>query len=157
MKPGTAPGRYANLDGLRAVAALGVMVEHLLGDLLRQIPAATGPASLFARSVVENLSLGRFGVALFFLISGVAVLLTAAPLWLANNVFHMRQNLAGFELAVLDFFLAFVIGNLLGMAFRFWSLRKFAFPDEEPRGGPGGSTEPDPSSDDLTDEELGHA
>ncbi|GAA4673704.1 hypothetical protein GCM10023197_31430 [Gordonia humi] len=94
---------------------------------------------------------------LFFLISGIAVLLTAAPLWLANNVFHMRENLAGLELAVLDFFLAFIIGNILGMAFRFWSLRKFAFPEEEPRGGPGGSTEPDPASDDLTDEELGHA
>nr|WP_052232627.1 acyltransferase [Methylobacterium sp. ZNC0032] len=65
--------RYAHLDGLRAVAALAVMVEHLLGDLLRQAPNATGPMSLAARSVVESLSLGRFGVALFFLISGFVV------------------------------------------------------------------------------------
>ncbi|MCF8590286.1 GtrA family protein [Gordonia sp. HY366] len=94
---------------------------------------------------------------LFFLISGVAVLLTAAPLWLANNVFGMRENLAGLELAVLDFLLAFIIGNLFGMAFRFWALRRFAFPDEEPRGGDGGSTDVNPNPDELTDEELGHA
>jgi peptidoglycan/LPS O-acetylase OafA/YrhL len=65
--------RYAHLDGLRAIAALAVMVEHLFGDLLRQAPSATGAMSTVARSVVENLSLGRFGVALFFLISGFVV------------------------------------------------------------------------------------
>lgn len=65
--------RYAHLDALRAVAALSVMVEHLFGDLLRQAPAATGPMSTLARSVVENLSLGRFGVVLFFLLSGFVV------------------------------------------------------------------------------------
>ncbi len=65
--------RHVYLDGLRAIAALGVMVEHLFGDLIRQAPSATGPVSMAARSVVENLSLGRFGVALFFLISGFVV------------------------------------------------------------------------------------
>lgn len=65
--------RYAHLDALRAVAALSVMVEHLFGDLLRQAPAATGPMSTLAQSLVENLSLGRFGVVLFFLISGFVV------------------------------------------------------------------------------------
>ncbi|WP_306223468.1 acyltransferase family protein [Bosea beijingensis] len=65
--------RYAHLDGLRAIAALAVMVEHLFGDLLRQAPSATGPMGAVARSIVENLSLGRFGVALFFLVSGFVV------------------------------------------------------------------------------------
>lgn len=65
--------RYAHLDGLRAIAALAVMLEHLFGDLLRQVPSATGSMSGMARSVVESLSLGRFGVALFFLISGFVV------------------------------------------------------------------------------------
>lgn len=65
--------RYAHLDGLRAIAALAVMVEHLLGDLLQQVPLGTGPMSMAARSIVETLSLGRFGVALFFLISGFVV------------------------------------------------------------------------------------
>ncbi|MFT4085784.1 MAG: GtrA family protein [Gordonia sp. (in: high G+C Gram-positive bacteria)] len=91
---------------------------------------------------------------LFFGISAVAVLLTAAPLWLGNNVFDMRHNLDGLDLAILDFFLAFILGNLLGMAFRFWALRRFAFPEESPKGE-GGST--DPKVIDVSDEELGHA
>eukprot|EP01042_Synura_sphagnicola_P031029 gene31029-39949_t len=51
MNSAPARRRYANLDALRAVAALAVMVEHMLGDLLRQAPAATGPMSALARSV----------------------------------------------------------------------------------------------------------
>jgi peptidoglycan/LPS O-acetylase OafA/YrhL len=73
MNPATTRPRYANLDALRAVAALAVMVEHMFGDLLRQASASTGPISTLAESVVQNVSLGRFGVALFFLISGFVV------------------------------------------------------------------------------------
>jgi peptidoglycan/LPS O-acetylase OafA/YrhL len=73
MTPAMPRRRYANLDALRAIAALAVMVEHMLGDLLRQAPSATGPVSALAQSVVQNLSLGRFGVVLFFLISGFVV------------------------------------------------------------------------------------
>lgn len=65
--------RYANLDALRALAALAVMVEHMFGDLLRQAPAGAGPISNLVQSVVQNVSLGRFGVVLFFLISGFVV------------------------------------------------------------------------------------
>src|ERR1700761_8409077 len=65
--------RYANIDGMRAIAALGVMVEHLFGDLLRQTPAESGPMHAVAYSVIHTFSLGRFGVALFFLISGFVV------------------------------------------------------------------------------------
>lgn len=94
---------------------------------------------------------------LFFGISGIGVLLAAAPLWLGNNVFDMRANLGNLELAVVDFLLAFILGNLLQMAFRFWALRRFAFPDEQLPVGQGGSTDVDPSADELSDEELGHA
>lgn len=65
--------RYAHIDGLRAIAALGVMIEHLFGDLLRQTATAAGPMSAVGNSVVRSLSLGRFGVALFFMISGFVV------------------------------------------------------------------------------------
>src|ERR1700761_2189949 len=73
MSIGMTRRRYANIDGLRAIAALGVMIEHLFGDLLRQTPPASGPMNSVAHSVIENFSLGRFGVALFFLISGFVV------------------------------------------------------------------------------------
>lgn len=105
--------RYAQLDALRAIAALAVMVEHMFGDLLRQVPSATGPVSALARSAVENLSLGRFGVALFFMISGFVVPFSVAgerPLrhfaisrlfrlypafWLALAVLATTASLAG--------------------------------------------------------------
>ena len=73
MTIGTTHQRYANVDGLRAIAALGVMIEHLFGDLLRQTRPAAGPINAVADSVVQSVSLGRFGVALFFLISGFVV------------------------------------------------------------------------------------
>lgn len=94
---------------------------------------------------------------LFFVISGIGVLLAAAPLWIANNLFSLRAAPEGLKLAILDFFLAYIIGNFLQMAFRFWALRRFAFPEEMPRGGEGGSTEPTGNLAELTDEELGHA
>ncbi|UPW10970.1 GtrA family protein [Gordonia terrae] len=94
---------------------------------------------------------------LFFAISGVGVILQAAPLFVANNVFDMRSNLTVSEVVVVDFVLGFVIGNLLQMAFRFWALRKFAFPEEQLRGGDAGSTDLHPSLAELNDEELGHA
>jgi peptidoglycan/LPS O-acetylase OafA/YrhL len=65
--------RYANIDGLRAIAALGVMIEHLFGDLIRQTSPGAGPMRMVADTVVHHVSLGRFGVALFFLISGFVV------------------------------------------------------------------------------------
>ncbi|MGV9824525.1 GtrA family protein [Gordonia sp. NPDC003429] len=94
---------------------------------------------------------------LFFFISGIGVLLAAAPLWLANNVFDLRSNLDPLQLAVVDFILGFLIGNILQMAFRFWALRKFAFPVEQLSGGEAGSTDLHPTEDELNDEELGHA
>jgi peptidoglycan/LPS O-acetylase OafA/YrhL len=73
MSTGMTPQRYANIDGLRAIAALGVMIEHLFGDLLRQTAPAAGPMNAVGNALVHSVSLGRFGVALFFLISGFVV------------------------------------------------------------------------------------
>ena len=88
---------------------------------------------------------------LFFVISGIGVVLAAAPLWVANNVFNLREAPAGLELAILDFFLAYIIGNFLQMAFRFWALRRFAFPEVVPVGGEGGSTDVRPTLAALTE------
>lgn len=65
--------RFANIDGLRAVAALCVMVEHMFGDLLRQTAPGAGPMRAMGTALSQSVSLGRYGVAIFFLISGFVV------------------------------------------------------------------------------------
>lgn len=67
---------------------------------------------------------------LFFTISGIGVVIAAAPLWIANNVFDVRSSVSFTTLVVVDFVLNYIIGNLLQMVFRFWSFRRWVFPEE---------------------------
>ena len=95
---------------------------------------------------------------LFFSISGIGVIIAAAPLFIANNIFDIRQGHASLTmLVIVDFVLNYIIGNLLQMAFRFWALRKFAFPDENARGAAAGSTDFDPTEEEAAEEQLGHS
>ncbi|MFF0816556.1 GtrA family protein [Rhodococcus sp. NPDC003318] len=83
---------------------------------------------------------------LFFVISLIGVVISAAPLWIANNIFDVRADQASVTtVVIIDFVLNYIIGNLLQMAFRFWALRRFAFPDENARGG----SDFDPTPDEL--------
>ena len=71
---------------------------------------------------------------LFFAISGIGVLIAAGPLWIANNIFDIRDTNESLTMVVvIDFVLNYIIGNLLQMAFRFWALRRFAFPEDNAR------------------------
>jgi hypothetical protein len=68
---------------------------------------------------------------MFFGVSGVGVLLSMAPLWFSSYVLMLRVpevSLTNENIA--DFVSAYVIGNLLQMAFRFWAFRRWVFPDE---------------------------
>ncbi|CAM3041963.1 GtrA family protein [Prescottella defluvii] len=67
---------------------------------------------------------------LFFTISGIGVLIAAAPLWIANNLFDIRTSLGFGTLVVVDFVLNYIIGNLFQMVFRFWSFRRWVFPED---------------------------
>lgn len=68
---------------------------------------------------------------LFFAISLIGVVIAAAPLWIANNIFDIRAGRASVTaVVVIDFVLNYIIGNLLQMVFRFWALRRFAFPEQ---------------------------
>ncbi|MFI5501853.1 GtrA family protein [Nocardia asteroides] len=68
---------------------------------------------------------------LFFGVSGIGVILSNIPLWISSYVFDLRQPNVSFLVEnVADFISAFVIGNLLQMAFRFWAMRRWVFPDE---------------------------
>lgn len=68
---------------------------------------------------------------LFFGVSGVGVVLAMLPLWLSRYVFDLQVphvSLTAENIA--DFLSAYLIGNLLQMAFRFWAFRRWVFPDE---------------------------
>ncbi|MFE3545031.1 GtrA family protein [Nocardia sp. NPDC059177] len=68
---------------------------------------------------------------LFFGVSGVGVILSNIPLWISSYMLHLRQPDVSFLTEnIADFVSAFVIGNFLQMAFRFWAMRRWVFPDE---------------------------
>lgn len=68
---------------------------------------------------------------LFFAVSGIGVMLSNIPLWISSYVLDLRQPNVSFLVEnVADFVSAFVIGNILQMAFRFWAMRRWVFPDE---------------------------
>ncbi len=68
---------------------------------------------------------------LFFAISGVGVLLAMAPLWFSSYVLQLRVPAVSLTMEnIADFISAYIIGNLLQMAFRFWAFRRWVFPDE---------------------------
>ena len=68
---------------------------------------------------------------LFFGVSAVGVLLSMAPLWFSSYVLQLRAPMVSLTIENLaDFVSAYIIGNLLQMAFRFWAFRRWVFPDE---------------------------
>ena len=68
---------------------------------------------------------------LFFAFSGVGVLLSMAPLWISSYVLQLRVPMVSLTAEnIADFISAYLIGNLLQMAFRFWAFRRWVFPDE---------------------------
>lgn len=71
---------------------------------------------------------------LFFGVSGVGVLLSMAPLWVSSYMLMLRVPMVSLTTEnIADFVSAYIIGNLLQMAFRFWAFRRFVFPDEYAR------------------------
>ncbi|HEX7323348.1 MAG TPA: GtrA family protein [Mycobacterium sp.] len=72
---------------------------------------------------------------LFFAISGVGVLLSMAPLWFSSYVLQLRVPMVSLTMEnIADFISAYIVGNLLQMAFRFWAFRRWVFPDELAHG-----------------------
>jgi putative flippase GtrA len=65
---------------------------------------------------------------LFFTVSGVGVLLSMAPLWFSSYVLQLRvPDVSLTTENIADFVSAYVVGNLLQMAFRFWAFRRWVF------------------------------
>lgn len=68
---------------------------------------------------------------LFFGFSGIGVLICMAPLWFSSYVLQLRvPDVSLTTENIADFISAYIIGNLMQMAFRFWAFRRWVFPDE---------------------------
>jgi len=71
---------------------------------------------------------------LFFGVSAVGVFLSMIPLWISSYMLMLRVPEVSLTVEnIADFVSAYIIGNLLQMAFRFWAFRRFVFPDEHAR------------------------
>lgn len=69
--------------------------------------------------------------ALFFLISGMAVVVNLIPLYASRYVFELEvPYVTRFVQETADFASGSIIGMLLAMMFRFWGFKKWVFPDE---------------------------
>ncbi|MBW7971567.1 acyltransferase [Bradyrhizobium sp. BR 10289] len=65
--------RFQSIDGLRGIAALSVIVQHCLEFTPLKDPSATFASSPISYIFVNDLNLGRFGVIVFFFISGFLI------------------------------------------------------------------------------------
>ncbi|MDI9914816.1 GtrA family protein [Rhodococcus sp. IEGM 1379] len=91
--------------------------------------------------------------ALFFIISAIGVVISFIPLYFSRYVFDLRIPEVSFAMEnVADFISAYIIGTLLQMVFRFWSFRKFVFPEENSPVNIDGTTRTAEE-----EEELGHS
>jgi hypothetical protein len=58
-------------------------------------------------------------------------MLSMAPLWVSSYILQLREPMVSLTVEnIADFISAYIIGNLLQMAFRFWAFRRWVFPDE---------------------------
>jgi putative flippase GtrA len=90
--------------------------------------------------------------ALFFLISGIAVVINLIPPWVSRYVLDLEvPHVTRLVQEIADFASGSIIGMLLAMFFRFWGFKRWVFPDELGRRRRG-SVDPSPE-----EEQLGHS
>ncbi|RDI63494.1 putative flippase GtrA [Nocardia pseudobrasiliensis] len=69
--------------------------------------------------------------ALFFAVSGLAIVVTLIPQAVSLYVFDIRvPHVSAPAQAVANFVTGQILGVLLAMAFRFWALRRYVFPED---------------------------
>ncbi|MGE7434760.1 GtrA family protein [Kitasatospora sp. NPDC001175] len=70
---------------------------------------------------------------LFFVVSGVAILVNDAPLAVSRYVLDLREpDVSAFTQEVADFVSGMILGTLLAMAFRYWAMKRWVFLPESP-------------------------
>lgn len=69
--------------------------------------------------------------ALFFVISGVGVVVYSAPLAVSRYLLDLKvPGVSLLTQEIADFVSGQIVGVLVGMAFRWWAFRRFVFPDQ---------------------------
>lgn len=72
---------------------------------------------------------------LFFLISGVGIVLNDVPLYIARYAFQLQTpHVSSLTQEVSDFVAGLILGTMLAMVFRWWAMKKFVFPHANVRG-----------------------
>jgi len=72
--------------------------------------------------------------ALFFVVSGIGVAVTSAPLWLSRYGLQLSTpHVSRLVQEVADFASAQIVGTLLALVFRWWAFRRFVFPSADVR------------------------
>jgi putative flippase GtrA len=72
--------------------------------------------------------------ALFFGISGVGVVISDVPMWIARYLFDLQTpHVSRLVQEISDFASGIVIGTLIAMVFRLWAFRKWVFPQQDVR------------------------
>jgi peptidoglycan/LPS O-acetylase OafA/YrhL len=66
-------GRFQHIDGLRGIAAMAVIVQHVFEKILESRPDVPAVREGLEAVLLHGCNLGRFGVMLFFLISGFVI------------------------------------------------------------------------------------
>ena len=74
--------------------------------------------------------------ALFFLISGIGVVLNSLPEYVSRYFLHLEEPFVSrLVQEVADFTSGMIIGTLVAMLFRWWAFKKWVFPAENARPG----------------------
>jgi putative flippase GtrA len=78
----------------------------------------------------------RVEAALFFLVSALAIVVNDIPLLLARYIFDLRvPDVSRFTQECSDFTSGLILGTLLAMAFRWWALKRWVFPEKRRGAG----------------------
>ncbi len=85
--------RFEFIDGLRGLAAMMVVITHLANAAADKHPGIFGP------NVAELADLGRYGVQIFFVLSGFVI---AHSVWLGAHSFRYLGRFAGRRFVRLD-------------------------------------------------------
>ncbi|GAA3051431.1 GtrA family protein [Kitasatospora albolonga] len=67
---------------------------------------------------------------LFFVVSGLAIVVNSLPLAFSQYVLDLREpHISKFGEDVADFLSGMIVGTLLAMVFRYWAMARFVFTD----------------------------